>query len=43
MTTEQYADGEAVFSLEDGVLLSNDAKEDAVQGMRFVRVVDDEE
>ncbi len=42
VTTEQYADGEAVFSLEDGVLLWNDAKEDAGQGMRFVRVPDDE-
>ena len=41
--TEIYADGEAVFSLEDGVLLWNDAKEDAGQGMRFVRVPDDED
>ena len=38
-----YADGSATFTLEDNVLIWDDAKEHVAQGMRFERSAEDEE
>ena len=38
-----YTDGSATFTLEDNVLIWDDAKEHVAQGMRFERSAEDEE
>lgn len=40
---EIYTDGSATFTLEDNILIWDDAKENVAQGMRFERGVEDEE